>query len=603
MLHNKISDIHTTDMTTPWTKEGACDKPLQEYPRPQLEREKWQCLNGFWQYAITDKDEEIIPHFQGNIRVPFCIESSLSGVQKVLRPDQYLWYLKNFHVSKEWGNQRVLLHFGAVDWEARVMVNGQMVGEHRGGYLPFHYDITDYLVEGENQLMVRVWDPTDHHCQQKGKQSLNPRSIFYTATSGIWQTVWLEPVNPVHIEKLRFLPVLDEGILEMEVKTPTEGRFVAEIELEGKTLAVVDGVTNQVSKVKLNQVKPWSPDSPQLYDLRVKLMSQGQEVDQVKSYFAMRKFSTERDQRGIKRLFLNNKPLFHHGPLDQGYWPDGIYTAPTDEALRYDIQLAKDLGYNVIRKHVKVESMRWYYHCDKMGMIVWQDMVSGGREANSRLEAMLTVWRGKNIFQKDTGKRRKRLAWRGDDEAVSNFKEELTELIDTLYNVPSIGVWVIFNEAWGQHDAKGYAQWLKQYDPSRSIDEASGWYMQGGGDLQTTHIYGRKLYIQDKILNQRVYGVSEYGGKTLGIQGHSWSGQKTMGYGSVKDPESFTKEYEELVEKELIPLIKEGCGAAIYTQITDVEREINGLVTYDRKVVKGDVDRIYHVNKMAEATL
>lgn len=580
---------------TPWAKDVSTENVLPEYPRPQMVRKQWINLNGLWDYTVVPKEQQQVTSFDKKILVPFCIESALSGVKKPLLPGEKLWYKKNFFIPRELAGQKILLNFGAVDWETTVWVNEREVGKHIGGYLPFTFEIGNYLKNGENELIVAVWDPTDTHWQQKGKQVLEPKNIFYTPISGIWQTVWLEAVPQTYIKNLRMIPDIDSEKLELiaNVEGNTFSQVAATIYDGEETIGNFTGKANNTIELLIPTPKLWRPNSPHLYGLKIELMENGQITDEVRSYFAMRKFNVGTDNDGRKRLFLNNKPLFQHGPLDQGYWPDGLYTAPTDEALRYDVEITKKLGFNMTRKHVKVESARWYYHCDKLGLIVWQDMVCGGKSASNIFEMAINALIG-GLKRDDTTKSHCIKAWRQDSVARDDYERELKEMIDALYNTPSIAVWVLFNESWGQFDAKRIGNWVKHYDPSRLVDQASGWFDQGEGDIQSLHIYIKGLKMP-KIKNNRVMALSEYGGYSMNLEGHVWNPNKVFGYRKYKTKENLAKAYQFLITKQLKPLIKKGCGAAVYTQLTDVEIETNGLLTYDRKVIK--IDNVAKLNE------
>lgn len=581
-----------------WAAEVNPDNPLPEYPRPQAVRQRWLNLNGLWDYAIREAAENGRPRrYDGKILVPFPVESALSGVQKPLRPDQKLLYRRTFRIPAGWAGFKVLLHFGAVDWKAEVWVNGSAAGSHTGGYYPFSADITALLREGENELSVAVWDPTDACGQERGKQVLKPGGIFYTAVSGIWQTVWLEPVPPQYIGPFRLTPDLDEGELRLQIGLSGEGdgedsfTLAAAAFAGGREAGAVRGKIGEEIKLKLENPRPWSPADPFLYSLRIRLLGGSQNtVDEIESYFGMRKFSIAEDDGGIKRLCLNNEPLFQKGLLDQGYWPDGLYTAPTDEALRYDLEAAKKFGFNMIRKHIKVEPARWYYHCDRLGLIVWQDMVNGGGKQRLFTHAVLpTIAPGLRIDD-----RRYRSAGRSGQAGRDNFKKELKEMIDFLYNHPSIGMWVIFNEGWGQFDAAEICAWLRRYDPSRYLDHASGWHDQGAGDVNSIHTYFFRLKMPPG--DHRAVILSEYGGYSYPEKGHLWREGRQFGYKKFSSREKFARAYRELVENQLKPLIARGLSGAVYTQLTDVETETNGLLTYDRRVTKIDPAVLRRIN-------
>lgn len=577
-------------LRTPW--EPAVDCPLPEYPRPQMTRPGWINLNGLWDYAIQPRDDRAPETYNGSILVPYAIEALLSGVQEPLLPDRKLWYRRKFDdprphffmggLAEDRG--RVLLHFGAVDFVCEAWINGHHVGEHRGGYLPFTFDITDALIEGENELIVSAWDPGDAGLQQRGKQVLRPKGIWYTSVSGIWQTVWLEGVPAVYIEALRLTPGLDDETLSVEVKVvgvaDVESVHVeAEAGSSGEMIASNGGQAGSSVRLPIPNPRAWSPNDPYLYDLRVRLLREGRVLDEVGSYFAMRKYGLGRDANGHLRFQLNHQPLFLYGPLDQGYFPDGLYTPPSEEAMLFDIEYARQLGCNLIRKHIKVEPLRWYYHCDRLGMIVWQDMPNGGL-IDGEVVAMLSQIFG---FHRNDTRRLSRFG-RADVANRAEYRAELQGMIDHLYNAACIAIWAPFNESWGQFYANDVAEWLKAYDPSRLVDHASGWFDQGGGDFQSRHIYFKKLYRPHP--DDRAFVISEFGGYSLKIPGHMWDEDKKFGYRFYDSSQALTQAYLALLEDELEPLIVQGLTAAVYTQTTDVEIEINGYLTYDRKVEK-----------------
>ncbi|MCH1624123.1 glycoside hydrolase family 2 protein [Ferdinandcohnia quinoae] len=582
-------------LMTRWAKEVKPASALPEYPRPQMVRENWLNLNGLWEYAIREEAVNEVQEYDGEILVPFPVESSLSGVKKPLKPNEKLWYRKTFQIPNEWKNQKLLLHFGAVDWKAEVWINKHKVGEHTGGYYPFSFEITEYSIECENEIIISVWDPTDSNGHERGKQTLHPKGLFYTAVSGIWQTIWIEPVPKQYIKSIRMTPNIDESelLLHVEIEGKIHNLEIEAIVFEdGNKLVIEKGSHTDNINLKIPNPKFWSPDTPYLYDIAVQLVGNGLIIDEVKSYFGMRKFSVERDSAGVKRLFLNNNPLFQNGILDQGYWPDGLYTAPTDEALKFDVEIAKKLGFNMIRKHIKVEPARWYYHCDRLGIIVWQDMINGGGGWNHLHHFILP-----NLFRSLKVKDDKYKALgRVQKENRDNFKKELKEMIDALYNVPSIGMWVPFNEAWGQFDAAEIADWVRNYDPSRCVDHASGWHDQRIGDIKSIHIYFRKLTMPRHI-NDRSVVISEYGGYSYHEKDHVWDEERSFGYRKFKTKPTLFAAYKSLIDYQLKPLIYQGVSAAVYTQLTDVEEEVNGLLTYDREIIKMDVDLMNDLNQ------
>lgn len=567
-------------LKTDWATKVDLQNVLPEYPRPIMERADWMNLNGLWKYAITPVGKPAPQQYEGQILVPFALESSLSGVGKTLGAEKELWYQRTFSIPSKWKGNRVLLHFGAVDWKADVWVNQINIGQHTGGFAPFSFDITPALQRGVNELVVKVWDPTDKGSQPRGKQVSNPSGIWYTPVSGIWQTVWMEPVPLQSIVNIKTTPDIDANKLTVEVSTDSR-QPADKIEvkvLDGKQLVAKGSAINQVPvEITMPEaVKCWSPDAPFLYDLEVNLYAGGKLIDKVKSYAAMRKFSTERDKNGVVRLRLNNKDLFQFGPLDQGWWPDGLYTAPSDEALAYDIQKTKDLGFNMIRKHIKVEPARWYTHCDRLGIIVWQDMPSGDRNPE---------WQNRQYF---AGTELKRSA---ESEAI--YRKEWKEIIDYLYSYPCIGTWVPFNEAWGQFKTSEIAEWTKQYDPSRLVNPASGGNHYACGDMLDLHNYpAPEMYLYDA---QRATVLGEYGGIGLVLTDHLWESNRNWGYVQFNTSKEATDKYLEYANQ-LRGMIDRGFSAAVYTQTTDVEMEVNGLMTYDRKVVKLDEQQLKKVN-------
>lgn len=565
---------------TEWADKVDPQNVLPEYPRPIMERQQWLNLNGLWDYAITKKDAPLPKTFDGKILVPFAIESSLSGVGKTIKADQSLWYERKFQIPEDWKGKNVLLNFGAVDWKAEVFVNGNKIGEHTGGYTPFSFNITKNLKDGENSLAVRVWDSTGNGLP-RGKQIENPRGIFYTSVSGIWQTVWLEPVSASHISGLKITPDLDSSSFDIRVDSDDKSATATIKVLDnGKVVAQTTAAANKTANIPVKNPKLWWPKSPFLYDLEITLSNKGgEQVDSVKSYAAMRKFSIAKHGRfGGVDFTLNNKKFFTFGPLDQGWWPDGLYTAPTDEALKFDIQRTKDLGFNSIRKHVKVEPARWYTHCDRLGMVVWQDMPSMFGEGDG--------WQPRGFFQ-------------GEERTVSKkfeetYRKEWKEIMESLHSYPCIAIWVPFNEAWGQFKTKEITEWTKSMEPSRLVNSASGGNYFDCGDIVDSHDYGNPIMYM--FNNQKVNVVGEYGGIGCAVDGHLWVKDKNWGYGKMRSQEEVTKRFVELTNR-FIDMTKYGCFGAIYTQTTDVEIEVNGLFTYDRKVLKVDEEKVREVNQ------
>lgn len=579
-----------SNIRTPWFDKVDRHLPLAEYPRPQFERKDWICLNGEYDYAVTGDTADAPKKYDGKILVPFSVESELSGVGKALLPDQRLWYRRKFTVGKEFSGKEALLHFGAVDWQCSVWVNGKLVGEHTGGYNPFTFNITDVITEGENELVVKVFDPTDAGHQQRGKQILVTKGFWYTATSGIWQTVWLEPVNRCRIDSLRLVPDIDEGVIRINIKRTCKcgGKLYAKV-LEGDKV-VFDSEIADKAAIPVPDARLWSPEAPFLYTLLLTLDCNG-EKDEVSSYFGMRKFSIVKDSAGIPRLGLNNKPYFQRGLLDQGYWPESQLTPPTDEAMIFDIEKMKELGYNMLRKHIKEEPLRWYYHCDRLGMLVWQDMISGGQYIGNVLAGVLP---NINIHVKDSkykSFKRDKPEWRQE------FKDELFGMIDNLYNCVSICCWVPFNEGWGQFDAKEIGTAIKNYDPSRFVDHASGWHDQGGPEFKSIHKYILPVHAPTaRRTAGRPIVLSEYGGYSWNIVEHAWNPKRSFGYIMFKNSEKLSAAYKRLHESQVIPLINKGLCATVYTQVSDVEFEVNGIYSYDRKILKLDADTVRAVN-------
>ncbi|WP_165042071.1 glycoside hydrolase family 2 protein [Dysgonomonas sp. ZJ709] len=577
-------------MKTKWAETIDVNNVLPEYPRPIIERSDWSNLNGLWDYAILPVGQQEPQSFDGKILVPFAVESSLSGVQKSLGKDNELWYKRTFTVPSNWKEKNILLHFGAVDWKTEVYVNDIKVGSHTGGYTPFSFDVTPYLTSGNQKLVVRVWDPTDDGYQARGKQINKPEGIWYTPVSGIWQTVWLEPVSKKHIANVRNTPNIDTNRLTVDVATEnTSAADVIEVIVKDGATTVSKNkfAAGQNIEIAIPNAKLWSPESPFLYDLEINLYDNGRLQDKIKSYAAMRKVSTKKDKDGIVRLQLNNKDYFHFGPLDQGWWPDGLYTAPTDEALVYDIKKTKDFGYNMIRKHVKVEPARWYTHCDRLGILVWQDMPNGNGHQSPQ-------WQMRKFFD---GKEMLRSA-----VSEADYRKEWKEIMDYLYSYPSIAVWVPFNEAWGQFKTVEIAEWTKAYDPSRLVNPASGGNHYRTGDMLDIHHYpGPKLTLYEND-SDRATVLGEYGGIGLPLQGHLWQSDKNWGYVQFKNAKEVTDEYVKYGE-ELARLVKMGYSAAVYTQTTDVEGEVNGLMTYDRKEIKIEEGRVKAINQKVINTL
>ena len=563
---------------TEWGENLDPSNVHQEYPRPQMVRERWANLNGFWNYAITPADAEPAA-MDGQILVPFAVESALSGVGRFVNENEALWYEREFTVPRDWSGDRVLLNFGAVDWKAEVYVDGQLAGEHTGGYTPFSFDITDILAKGrKHTLKLKVTDGTDKWFQPRGKQVSRPHGIWYTAVTGIWQTVWMEAVPAAHVNSYYAQADIDAGTLSVTVDAEVEAGDFVKVQLLADGTTVAEGEGKEVT-LAVPDMKLWSPSDPYLYDLVIKVVRGGKEVDSVKGYTAMRKISYAQDESGHKRMFLNNEPLFQYGPLDQGWWPDGLYTAPTDEALAFDIVKTKEMGYNLIRKHVKVEPARWYWHCDRLGMLVWQDMPSIADNST-------------NVWDNRTYKRGTDTPV--TDEGKANYYKEWSEIIEDFKVFPCIVCWVPFNEAWGQFDTDEVVKFTRSLDSSRLINYASGGnFVKCSGDIIDLHNYPHPdMYLYDK---DYVNVLGEYGGIGWPVEGHLWQPDRNWGYVQFKSADEVLDTYEKYADM-LIDLIDDGFAAAIYTQTTDVEGEVNGLMTYDRKVTKLDMERLNAIN-------
>ena len=560
---------------TRWAAEVKPDRVLPEYPRPQMVREEWLNLNGLWDYAIVAKDAGRPAVWDGKILVPFAVESALSGVGKPVGAVKELWYRRTISVAKKWRRGKILLHFGAVDWESTVWVNGREAGIHRGGYDPFTYDITEALAAGAKQeIVVRVLDPTDEDNSPiaRGKQVMKPHGIFYTAVTGIWQTVWIEPLPKTYIGKLKVTPDIDQKTLTLEpaVVGDTEGASMAITVSRGQmVVATSEAPAGVPAAMKIPQPVLWSPDNPALYDIKVTLKKNGRVLDEVTSYAGMRKIALGKDEQGYLRLFLNGRPLFELGPLDQGWWPDGLYTVPTDAALRYDLEVIKALGMNMLRKHVKVEPDRLYYWCDRLGLLVWQDMPSALYDREAHPADVLAA-------------------------RDAQWEAEWKAIMDALSNHPSIVMWVPFNEGWGQYDTERVTAWTKQHDPTRLVDNASGWTDKGVGDVSDIHSYPGPA--MPSVEEKRAAVLGEFGGLGLPLSGHLWQAEGNWGYRNFDDIKTYEIRYTDLI-KNLYPLVDRGLAAAVYTQTSDCEVEVNGLMTYDREVTKLEPARFAALNR------
>jgi beta-galactosidase/beta-glucuronidase len=600
-------------LTTTWGEKVTPSNAWQEYPRPQFVRQRWANLNGLWDYAITPKTAPAPSNFGGTILVPFAVESSLSGVGKPLQPDQRLWERRSFQVPAEWKGERVLLHFGAVDYECVVWINGALAGQHTGGFDPFSLDITPYLRSGPNEMLVGITDPTDSGEQPRGKQSLRPEGIWYTPVSGIWQTVWLEPVPAsLYLAELRLTPDVDAGGIHVAaLANEATGDDTLAVKLTvtagGQPVTTAILRVNREIFVPVDRAHLWSPDDPFLYDLKAELVRvrnpvptapgqrtprfgvterqlyakaevTGSPLDSVTSYFGMRKIALGPGPVGNQPvLLLNGKPVFQHGPLDQGWWPDGLHTPPSDEAMKWEIGWLRQAGFNMLRKHIKVEPARYYYHCDKLGMLVWQDMPSG---FNQRL---------RNDRQDE-----------GEPLRLSTSREqhelELRRMLGRLHNSPSIVVWVIHNEGWGQYESKSLGQWVKSIDPSRLVNAVTGWLDMNNGDMYDIHTY-QPAPLEPKQKPDRAIVLGEYGGVGWPVTGHLWNPEmRNWGYQTYQDQNAYLEALRKKVEA-LVPMKERlGVSAAVYTQTSDVEGEVNGLLTYDRKVVKVDPSVMRQMN-------
>ncbi|MFZ2287735.1 MAG: sugar-binding domain-containing protein [Bacteroidales bacterium] len=558
---------------TAWGGNIDPSNPWPEYPRPGLVREEWMSLNGLWDYAICGKEEER-PAPQGKILVPYPVESALSGVRLRLTDSLAIWYSREFEVPKGWKEKQLILNFEASDWETTVWIDDNFAVSHQGGYDPFSCNITSYLGEGrKHTLVVKVTDPTDRGRQPRGKQVSSPGGIWYTSTSGIWQSVWIEPAGKTWIGDLRIIPDIDNDMLTVTViEERCQGPAgcppvdmapsLAEVTVTagGETVAVASGVTGTPIILKVADPRLWSPDDPFLYDMTVRLVTGGTVTDAVKSYAGMRKISLGVTEDGYTRIMLNNEFVWQNGPLDQGFWPDGLYTPPSDEAMKYDIEMLKKMGFNMMRKHVKVENRRFYHHTDRLGMLVWQDMPSGDE----------SIWGDKPDITKSAS-----------DSAV--FMTELTRMIETKFNYPSIVMWVIYNEGWGQYNTAAVTDYVTGCDTTRLVNSVSGWTDRGTGHVLDVHHYPEP--VSPPAERERAIVLGEFGGLGLPVQGHTWE-QKNWSYEKMSDGTGLLRKYEQYYAVIRQMVVEKGLSATVYTQTTDVETETNGLMTYDRKVDK-----------------
>lgn len=560
-------------LLTKWSRSFDREHPLPEYPRPQFVRDSYLSLNGTWKYVIKNNSGRPM-RYLADITVPFSPETEISGVCRALKPTEYLFYLKKFILPDGFNKGRVFVNFGAVDQLATVFLNGKEVGEHKGGYTPFKFELTDYLIEGENKLEVKVQDFTDTRSYSRGKQKTKRGGIWYTAQSGIWQSVWLESTPVEYLESVKITPDYDNEQVSFEYFGTDD---VEVLIYDGDTL--IADTTDKT--VKIPDFKSWSPESPFLYNVVFKACGES-----IKSYFGMRKFSVGVDENGIKRLFLNNKPYFHNGLLDQGYYSDGYLTPPTNQAMENDVLFAKEAGFNMLRKHIKIEPLLWYHYCDVNGILVWQDMVNGGGEYGLEVSVIPFV----NIKLDDTNYRN---FHRVEKEGRDLYYQELNETINHLYNCPCIAMWVPFNEGWGQFDSAKAYEMVKKLDPTRVVDTTSGWHDMGASDVISKHIYFTPIKVK---AGDRPYVLSEFGGFSMKIPNHTFN-DKMFGYKIYKSKVSLTNAYEKLYNNVIIPQIKKGLSATVYTQVTDVEDELNGLMTYDREIVKIDIEKLKKINE------
>jgi hypothetical protein len=564
--------IAENPLLTKWSQEVDPSKPWMEYPRPDMVRNSWINLNGLWDYAITGKG--IKPgKWEGSILVPYPVESALSGVRKKVSENENLWYKRTFSIPNVWKNKHILLNFEACDWETIIWVDGNEVGKHSGGYDPFTFDITGSLGNKNlHEIVVCVWDPTDKGTQPRGKQVSSPGSIWYTSTTGIWQTVWIEPVNECYINSFRTVTNADNGTItfKTEVKNGGAGSLIFKIKKDGRTIASATGKTDSETTVKIKEPVLWSPDKPYLYDITIELKNNNRTVDVVKSYTGIRKISIGKTDDGFTRMLLNNEFIYQNGPLDQGFWPDGIYTPPNQEAMVYDLQMIKKMGFNMLRKHVKVENRIFYYWCDKLGILVWQDMPSGDQ----------SIWGNMPDINKSK-------------DATLQYELELKRMIETKYNHPSIIMWVPFNEGWGQFETERITSLIADYDPTRLVNSSSGWTDRGTGNINDIHHYPDPAV--QPVEEKRAIVLGEFGGLGLPLQGHTWE-QKNWGYRNMADTLQLLSKYESYYDQVHRFVIENGLSATIYTQTTDVETETNGLMTYDRKVNKMGVENVFRAN-------
>jgi hypothetical protein len=564
--------ITENPILTEWSKDVDPAKPWMQYPRPDLVRNEWMNLNGLWDYAITQKGSKP-ENWDGTILVPYPVESALSGVRKRVSDNQNLWYKTTISIPNTWRKKHILLNFEACDWETVIYIDGKEIGMHRGGYDPFTFDITESLGgKKTHELLVCVWDPTDKGKQPRGKQVSSPGGIWYTPSTGIWQTVWIEPVNESYISSFRTVTNADNGtvVFKTDVKNSASSSVTFIIKKDGKTIAKETGNAGDDITIKISDPVLWTPDNPFLYDIEAELTTNNKVTDKIKSYTGIRKISIGKDADGFTRILLNNRFVYQNGPLDQGFWPDGIYTPPTETAMVYDLQMTKKMGFNMLRKHVKVENRIFYNWCDKLGILVWQDMPSGDE----------SIWGDLPDINKSK-------------EAADQYETELNRMIETKYNHPSIIMWVPFNEGWGQFETGRITQLIKDYDSTRLVNSSSGWTDRGTGDINDIHHYPEPAV--QPAEEKRAIVLGEFGGLGLPLQGHTWE-QKNWGYRNMTDTLQLLSKFETYYDMVHHFVNEKGLSATIYTQTTDVETETNGLMTYDRKINKMGVENVYRAN-------
>ncbi|SKB37941.1 glycoside hydrolase family 2 protein [Daejeonella lutea] len=572
-------------ISTQWAKDVNDKNAWQEYPRPQLVRDRWLNLNGLWDYKITAKGNTVPSSFDGKILVPYSVESSLSGVQKPLLPDQELWYEKLVNIPADWKGQDVILHFGAVDWQSTIYINDKEIGQHTGGSDPFSFNITSHLKPGVQKILVKVTDPTDSYIQARGKQVLNPQGFWYTAVSGIWQTVWLEPVHATSISYLNPVADIDNGKIAFQIGlTKPQGNEIVEMTVSHKNKEVkkIRVPFNKIIEMDMQNAALWSPDNPNLYKIKVNLSRGGRVLDNFSSYFTMRKISMGTDDRGYTRIMLNNKPVFQWGTLDQGWWPESLLTPPSDAAMKYDMEVLKKMGFNMIRKHIKVEPARYYYHADTLGMLLWQDMPSGFTKLNDPVN---------HIRADDPND------WVRPKKSAEEFEAEWKSIMDNLRFFGSIVVWVPFNEGWGQYDTKRITAWTQSHDPSRLVDATSGWTDRKVGHMYDAHQYPGPAMEPAEEHPGRAIVLGEFGGLGWPVKGHLWNeAKRNWGYRTFLTEAEYKMQLNQII-RNLYPMLSKGLSAAIYTQTSDVEGEVNGLMTYDRRYNKISIDAMKEMSE------